>query len=226
MKYPGPKDDLVSEPFLELDLDDGVLTIALNRPQQRNAINAAMCSAMARLLAAVSRDDAVRVVVLRGKGSAFCAGVETAGSSDATPTIERLRLLAQPVMAMVHGQCHGGAIALIDSCDIVIAVDDADFGLDGKNARRDDLVTLSVPASELEAQTYRLARELAGKDALALRFTKQTLQGVADVSWDEVLSFTAAKQAELKTLQAGRPSARALAVKSFLAGKTKPGAGG
>jgi trans-feruloyl-CoA hydratase/vanillin synthase len=225
LKYLGPNADLVGEPFLELDLDDGILSIALNRPQQRNAINAAMIQAMERLLSAVSNDDAVRVLVLRGKGTAFCVGMESVGSSDAVPSFERLRLLPQPVIAMVHCQCNGGAIRLIEACDIVFAADDADFGLGNKQAQRDDLVTLSVPASELEAQTWELARELAGKDALALRFTKETLRSVADVSWDEVLDFTAAKQAELKVLQAGRPSARALAVESFLAGKTKPGAG-
>lgn len=226
MKYLGPNADLDSEPFLEVDLDDGVLSIALNRPQQRNAINAAMSLAMERLLTAVSGDDAVRVVVLRGNGPAFCAGLETAGMSDVAASDGRLRWLAQPVIAMVHGQCHGAAIALIESCDIVITADDAGFDLGDKETQRNDLVTLSVPASELEAQTYQLARELVGKDALALRFTKETLQGVADLSWDEVLNFTSAKQAELKSLQDGRPSARALAVESFLAGKTKPGTGG
>jgi enoyl-CoA hydratase/carnithine racemase len=225
LKYRGPNADLDSGPHLSTDLEEGVLSITLNRPQQRNAIDAAMSLAMARLLTAVSDDDAVRVLVLRGKGLAFCVGMEGAGSSDVTPSFEQLRLLPQPVIAMVQGQCHAGAIAMIEACDIVFAADDADFGLDGKDAQRNDLVTMSVPASELETQTYQLARELAGKDALALRFTKQTLRSVADISWDEVLNFTAAKQAELKALQAGRPSTRALAVESFLAGKTKPGAG-
>jgi enoyl-CoA hydratase/carnithine racemase len=218
--------DLDTGPHLSADLVDGILSITLNRPLQGNAINAAMIQAMKQLLSAVSADNAIRVLVLRGNGPDFCAGVESAGPSDAVWGFERLRLLPQPVIAMVHGQCHGGAISLIEACDIVFAADDADFGIVGGQAPRDELVTLSVPASELEAQTYQLARELAGKDALALRFTKQTLQDVADISWDEVLDFTAARQAELKALQGGRPSARAMAVESFLAGKTKPGAGG
>jgi trans-feruloyl-CoA hydratase/vanillin synthase len=227
LKYLGPNADLDSAPFLDVDLDDGVLSIALNRPQQRNAINPVMSFAIQKLLTAVSGDETVRVVVLRGNGPAFCAGLETAGMSDvAASDGQALRKLAQPVIAMVHGQCHGAAIALIESCDIVIAADDADFDLGDKEAQRNDLVTLSVPASELETQTYQLARELAGKDALALRFTKETLQRVADLSWDEVLNFTGAKQAELKSLQDGRPSMRALAVESFLSGKTKPGTGG
>lgn len=273
----GPNADLDNGPCLDADLDEGVLTIALNRPQQRNAINVPMALAMERLLTAVSADDAVRVLVLRGNGPAFCVGLEATEFFDTASTDERslraarasvnnwrtrlLRLLPQPVIAMVHGQCHAGAIAMLESCDIAIAADDADFVLtgetaadlllapeaksisrvmepraasrfaltgqsfDGKEAQRNGLVTQSVPAPELQAQTYQLARELAGKDALALRFTKETLQHVADMSWDGVLSFTSAKFAELKSLQAGRPSSRATAVESFLAGKTKPGAG-
>jgi len=225
LKYRGPKADLDTGPHLSADLEEGILSIALNRPQQRNAIDAAMSLAMARLLTAVSGDDAVHVVVLRGKGPDFCVGMEGAGSSDVTPGFEQLRLLPQPVIAMVHGQCHGGAIAMIEACDIVFAAEEADFGLDSAEAQRESLVTQSLPASELEAQTYALARELAGKDALALRFTKETLRRVADVGWGAVLAFTTAKQMELKVLQAGQPSTRALAVESFLAGKTKPGAG-
>lgn len=227
MKYLGPNADLDSEACLEADLDDGVLTIALNRPQQRNAINAAMALALERLLMAVRGDEAVRVVVLRGNGPDFCVGLETAGTPDRAASVgQMLRQLAQPVIARVHGQCHGDAMASLESCDIVIAADDADLDPGDKGAQRDDIVTLSVPASELDAQTRQLARELAAKDALALRFTKETLRRVPDVSWDEVLDFTSAKQAELKALQAGRPSARAQAVESFLAGKTKPGTGG
>ena len=102
---------------------------------------------------------------------------------------------------------------LFRSCDIVFA--------DGNG----DEVTLSFTTEELEAQTYQLAHELAAKDPLALRFTKRTLQQVSAVPWDGILDYTTAQQAEIKSLQAGQPSARAKAIESFLAGKSKPGAG-
>jgi enoyl-CoA hydratase/carnithine racemase len=108
---------------------------------------------------------------------------------------------------------HDQALVVLQACDIVLATE------------KDDWVTLSFPAQELEEQTYQLARELATKDPLALRFTKKTVQQVAAVSWDDILGFTTAQQAEIKSLQAGRPSARAMAIESFLAGKSKPGAG-
>jgi enoyl-CoA hydratase/carnithine racemase len=99
-----------------------------------------------------------------------------------------------------------------------------EFG--GDEAERNGLATRSLPAGELEQATYALAHELAAKDAIALRFTKETLRHVGAMTWDGVLSFTAAKFAELKVLQAGQPSTRAAAVESFLAGKSKPGLGG
>ena len=127
--------------------------------------------------------------------------------------VQRLRDLPQPIVAMVPGHIHDQALALLQACDIVLATG------------QDDWATLSFPTSELEEQTYKLARELASKDPLILRFTKKTIQQVASVAWEDILSFTTAQQAEIKSLQAGRPSPRALAIESFLAGKSKPGAG-
>jgi enoyl-CoA hydratase/carnithine racemase len=256
-------------------VDDGVLTICLRRPEEGNAIDARLSRELDALLARVAADDAVRVVVLRGAGADFCVGLDlgepaamaNASASQAPPDTPHgwrtrgLRRLPQPVIAMVHGQCLGEALAILEACDIVLAASDAAFGaigarehsglrgacakalprvmaaraaryylltaerFDGEEAARNGLATRCVPPAQLEAATYELARELAGKDAIALRFTKETLDCAPSMSWDAVLSYTAAKQAELKVLQAGRPSSRAAAVENFLAGKSKPGLG-
>ena len=214
MKYLGPNGDLDHGPCLDVDLDEGVLRIAFNGPLDADTINTAL--SLERLVAVLRDDAAVRVVVVHGNG----------------PNAS-LRKLAQPILAMVHGACDTDTLDLIEVCDIVICADDARFDvpesssscINAEEAQRKGLVSWCVPASELQAQTDTLARELSGKDALALRFTKQTLQRAPNIPWDEVLAFTSAKQAELKALQAGRPSARASAIESFLAGKSKPGAG-
>ena len=96
---------------------------------------------------------------------------------------------------------------------------------DGVEAERNGLATLSFPAAELDTETDALLASLLEKDPLALRFTKQTLRHVPGMDWDAVLDYNAAKVAELKSLQAGGPSARAAAVESFLAGTSKPGLG-
>ena len=216
-----------ASPYAPVDLVEGVLTIRLpaaqasiaselNTPFQVNAIDDLM-----GLLSFAQTDEAVNVIVLRDEGKQFGASLGVAASVDPQVThtkvthqfVQCLRDLPQPIVAMVHGQIHDQALAVLQACDIVLATG------------QDDWATLSFPASELEEQTYKLARELASKDPLILRFTKKTVQQVASVAWEDILSFTTAQQAEIKSLQAGRPSPRALAIESFLAGKSKPGAG-
>ena len=210
------------------DLAEGVLTIRLpvahqasiaselttslhvTTPLQVNAMNNLMA-----LLSFAQADENVNVIVLRDEGEQFGASL---GAADIDPEVshqlvQRLRDLPQPIVAMVYGHIHDQALAVLQACDIVLATE------------QDDWATLSFPASELEEQTYKLAGELASKDPLILRFTKKTVQQVASIAWEDILSFTTAQQAEIKSLQAGRPSPRALAIESFLAGKSKPGAG-
>jgi len=196
-----------ASPYAPDDLVEGVLTIRL----QVNAMNNLMA-----LLSFAQADENVNVIVLRDEGEQFGASLGAAVDTYTEVSdqlVQRLRDLPQPVVAMVHGHIHDQALALFQACDIVFATG------------QDDWATLSFPAPELEEQSYKLARELASKDPLILRFTKKTVQQVASIAWEDILSFTTAQQAELKSLQAGRPSPRALAIESFLAGKSKPGAG-
>jgi trans-feruloyl-CoA hydratase/vanillin synthase len=276
MEYSGPAGEPGPLHCLATRLEQGVLTIALNRPAQQNRLDVALSLEMQRLLRTVAADPDVRVVLLRGAGEAFCAGRDAEDFADAARHGEAalraaraadeawrtrlLRLLPQPVIAVVHGLCTGEACAVLESCDIVLAAHEAQFALpqedtavttgvvakaaarviapraaryyaltgrrfDGREAERNGLATRSVPAASLDAEAQALAADLAAKDATAMQFTKETLLHVDAMSWDGVLSFTAAKFAELKALQAGRPSARAAAVESFLAGKSKPGLG-
>ena len=196
-----------ASPYAPDDLVAGVLTIRLNVNAMNNLMD---------LLSFVQTDENVNAIVLRDEGEQFGASLGAAAVTDAevnNQLVQRLRDLPQPIVAMVPGQIHDQALAVLQACDIVFATG------------QDDWSTLSFPAPELEEQTYKLARELASKDPLILRFTKKTVRQVASIAWDDILSFTTAQQAEIKSLQAGRPSPRALAIESFLAGKSKPGAG-
>ena len=196
-----------ASPYGPFDLAEGVLTIRL----QVNTMNNLM-----DLLSFVQADEAVNVIVLRNEGEQFGESLGAAADTDpelSHQLVQRLRDLPQPIVAMVPGHIHDQALALLQACDIVLATG------------QDDWATLSFPAPELEEQTYKLAHELASKDPLILRFTKKTVHQVASIAWEDILSFTTAQQAEIKSLQAGQPSPRALAIESFLAGKSKPGAG-
>lgn len=131
--------------FVKTGLDEGVLTVELNRPAKRNAMSVELTWEMVRLLEAVALNDAVRVVVLCGAGDGFCAGMDIKDFFDATERDEAtlraareaanhwrvrlLRNLPQPTIAMVHGFCFGGAFGIVEACDIAFAADDTKFAL-------------------------------------------------------------------------------------------------
>lgn len=211
-----------ASPYGSSDLVDGVLFISLPTTQKPNSDELTSSADtngfenLIQLLKLVESDEAVRVIVLRNDDVEFdeaFSATAIAGKEIRLKFAQLLHQMPLPIVAMVVGQVQDGMKTIWDACDIVLAT--------GK----DDWATLSFPAAELEEQTYKLARELASKDPLIMRFTKKTVQQVASVAWEDILSFTTAQQGEIKSLQAGRPSPRALAIESFLAGKSKPGAG-
>ena len=83
---------------VELAIDEGIATVTLNRPHVRNAVNDAMRAELTAILERVANDDAVRAIVLTGKGVGFCSGGDIAamqerlGAPAGTPAdiIERL----------------------------------------------------------------------------------------------------------------------------------------
>ena len=226
-----------ANPFAPADPVDGVLTLYWASSKKPNASELMRSTEtgpfenlMERLRLAQA-DEAVQVIVLRNDSAQLVEGLEAnAVEKMASQVALHLCQMPQPIVAMVFGQVQEEAIPILQACDIVIATNEANAAKNTQDRMPighaiSDWVTLYFPAAELEAQTYKLARELAAKDSLALRFTKKTVQQVAAVSWNAILNFTTSQQVEIKSLQAGRPSARALAIESFLAGKSKPGAG-
>jgi methylglutaconyl-CoA hydratase len=128
---------------LRVAADGGCLRLTLDRPDKRNALNAPMLAALGAALETAELDAAVRVVVLRGAGSDFCAGadlVEMLASADQPPEANaraamvlgdlflRLRALPKPVVAIVHGRALAGGCGLATACDMVLALPDAQFG--------------------------------------------------------------------------------------------------
>jgi enoyl-CoA hydratase/carnithine racemase len=124
-------------------LDDGVARITLNRPEVRNALSRALIAELASALAAYEADPAARVIVLAGAGDrAFCAGADLKGVGDRGTTLqardsfsglakilEALPTMRTPVIAQVHGYALAGGCGLAAGCDLLIAADDAVFGL-------------------------------------------------------------------------------------------------
>ena len=124
-------------------VSDGVLTITLNRPEKRNAIDAAMMDALLAAFERADIDASVRVIALHGAGKDFCAGMdldELLASAD-KPIAEnrtaalrfaevflRMRRLPKPVVAVVQGRALAGGCGLATACDIVLAAQSALLG--------------------------------------------------------------------------------------------------
>jgi methylglutaconyl-CoA hydratase len=119
-----------------LDVADGVATITLDSPENRNALSVAMLDALGDRLHEAIEDVATRVVVLTNTGPAFCAGADLKG--DPTATVTARHDLAEilttmldspkPVIGRIAGHCLGGGVGLAAACDVSMAADDARFG--------------------------------------------------------------------------------------------------
>ena len=124
-------------------LTDGVADITLNRPEVRNALSRTMVGEIEQALAAYETDPAARVIVVAGAGDrAFCAGADLKGAGDRGTTLqaresfgglarilESIARMKTPVIAQVHGFALAGGCGLAIGCDVVIASEDATFGL-------------------------------------------------------------------------------------------------
>lgn len=116
---------------------DGVLVVTLDRPAVRNAIDPLTAQLLERAVDDAEADDSVRVVVLTGAGGTFCAGMDLAGANRGeVPVTDRrgpLGLTAEPptkpTIAAVEGAALAGGFELVLCADLVVAAEDAVFGL-------------------------------------------------------------------------------------------------
>jgi enoyl-CoA hydratase/carnithine racemase len=117
--------------------------VILNRPEKRNAFDRALVLATGAALREAADDADVRVVVVRGAGKAFSAGMDVTALAGAATEPQRLRSfrrdcvsafnlaeeMTKPVIAQIHGACLGGALELALACDMRVLGDDALVGL-------------------------------------------------------------------------------------------------
>ncbi len=126
--------------YLSTNIDDkGVADIRLDHPPV-NALDSAGWAHLAKTIRALGEDEKVRVVILSGAGRGFCAGVDikelardgslitkvNRGCYDSFAAVYDCPI---PVIAAVHGFCLGGGVGLVGSADIILASEDASFGL-------------------------------------------------------------------------------------------------
>jgi enoyl-CoA hydratase len=132
--------------------DGNVGILTLNRPDKRNALNLAIWKSLDSAIGLAKEDKESRVVILRGEGKSFCAGLDLSPENELIPIITgepnasqkvrfyelvkelqeihtRLEKLSTPSIAVIHGHCLGAGLELALCCDIRLCSSDAIFAL-------------------------------------------------------------------------------------------------
>jgi len=196
---------------VECSVAGGVATIALNRPEVRNAVNLEMCEALLEIAKRIVEKE-VRIVFIRGNGPVFCGGAdlnERKGKSEEWIRERRLRAFAaygaleslpMPCIALVHGAAIGSGVEIAAACDFIVATPEATF-------RTPEAQRGSVGA------TQRLPRVLGKRLAKDLMFTGRAL--TADEARDAgfVTRITPDLESEKKQIAAAILKAPPLALK-------------
>ncbi len=186
--------------------------VTLNRPEKLNALDAALMRDLDRVTREVAENKAVRAVMLRGAGRAFMAGGDVAwfhANLDTLPerfpeigqifhgSVKRLRTMAKPVLACVHGAVAGGGLSVMLACDLAIASRDAQLSLAYAN----------IGTSPDGGSSFSLPRIVGLRKALELAFLGER------VGADEALALGLVNW----VVEPGELEARALAILERLA---------
>ena len=182
---------------LETQLNGGVLTLTMNRPEKRNALNLEMMNGLLDGLRRAAADDAVKVLVLTGTGAAFCAGGDVGNMAEGKSfaagyeaNVDMLRQkmeaprliheLGKPTIAKIRGAAAGAGMSLALACDLRIAGDSAQIvtafakvGLAGDYGGTWFLARLVGVAKAKEL--YLTSPRVGAQEALALGIVNRVL---------------------------------------------------
>lgn len=171
-------------PHLPVARDGTIATVTFNRPAVRNALDRSMWEGLAETMEALSADEALRCVVLRGAGGAFSAGADIGAFATERGTraledryaevvhrgMQAIRLCQHPVVAMIQGACIGGGAGIASMCDFRVGGEGIRFGITARNlgiwyayAEIDPL--LSLAGSGVAAELLIEGRIFNGREA-------------------------------------------------------------
>ena len=174
------------QPMVLRALDDGVLTLTLNRGERFNPLSVAMIAALDAELDRAAHDASVRAVVLAASGRGFSAGHDLkemrAHATDKAwqqalfdacgRMMTHITELSQPVIARVHGIATAAGCQLVSMCDLAVAADTATFALPGVNIG----VFCSTPA-------VGVSRNVGRKRAMEMLLTGELVDARTALAW-------------------------------------------
>ena len=232
---------MIDEDVVAFQVEDRIAWVRFNRPEKRNCMSPTLNRRMMEVLDELEFRDDVGVLVLRGEGAAWSAGMDLKeyfreteaeglrgvrkSQRESYGWFRRLRWYQKPTIAMVNGWCFGGGYAPLFGCDLAICADEAKFALseinwgilpgggvtkvvvellsmrdamyhaltgeliDGKTAAQWKLVNESVPLERLEQRVRELANVLLSKNPVALKFAKDAIRRVKNMTYDEAEDY-------------------------------------
>jgi enoyl-CoA hydratase len=127
----------MSEAAVLTEVSDGVMTVTINRPNAKNAVNKDVAEGIAAALDALDADDNTHVVILTGAGGTFCSGMDLkAFVTGETPYVAGRGFAGmvekstdKPMIAAVEGYALAGGCELAITCDLIVAADNSMFGV-------------------------------------------------------------------------------------------------
>lgn len=174
---------------LTLEVDGGLATLKLNRPEAANAVDPTMAAELRRAAVALSHDSRVRAVLLTAAGKVFCGGGDLAAFSKQDPdrlpafvddmtidlhaAVSRLAKMDAPLVAAVSGSAGGAGMSLVAACDLVVAGQSAKFTMGYTRAGL-------VPDG---TSSFYLARVVGLRRAMDLVLTNRVLSAPEAESW-------------------------------------------
>ncbi len=196
---------------LRFDVEGAIGTIALNRPDKRNALSLELLQELSALLTTMGQNNDIRVIIIKGEGKVFSAGHDIsqlvgremiyykAIFDTCVEVMEKIQRLPQPVIAQVHGVATAAGCQLVAACDLAVAEEDTLFGTPGVKIglfcttpgvplvraigrkRALEMLLTGRMISAREAEQYGLINKVVPADQLAAE-TKALAEKIAQAS--------------------------------------------
>ncbi len=195
---------------LEVDTQDGITLLTMNRPDARNALSLEMRAALKDALHDIEADDAVRCVVLRGAGSHFMAGGDIKSMAeivqkepeerrkqfvlrihDLHPVMFAMRRMPKPILASVRGAAAGAGVSVAAACDLVIAAEDAFF----------TLAYCNIGTSPDGSSSFHLPRAIGIKRSLEMAMLGDRVDAQTAADWGLVNMVVPTDEIESRTME-------------------------